>query len=754
MKIKDIVNRDIVNLDNCEQEPIHIPGSIQPHGFLIGITASGFLIDFCSANTDEYIAMGHAELLGKKFSEVFGSDREASLKAYIDNNSSSSVLFSFIFRDKKFSCNVHLSHDVYILEAEPDMEVETYLPDTYEQTRRFLSYMQETTSLQGLCASVANGIREFTGYDRVMIYRFDEDYNGEIFAESKRDDLEPFFGLHYPHTDIPVQARELYIRNLLRLIVDINYTPVSLYTIDNKENKNLDLSLSTLRSTSPIHVQYLANMGVGGTLTISLLHNGRLWGLIACHHYSAKNLSPATRLAAQLQGHFITSQIDVRQSNEEYDIARRSNDALESLLAIDLGANRDSFEDIVNNDHVLHLCNASGVAIIAGDRVYRRGVTPTEDELIFIAGKAAELSSNTGFSSHHLLADIGEGCCGNDVAGMIYHPLRMSGEDCIMWFRGETISEVTWAGDPSKAIVKDEKGLHPRKSFSQWKEIVKNKSTPWMAPELNAAANYAHVIEKHVTLLVLAEEEEKYRKLSVVLKASNEELENVNWISAHDLQEPLRKIQMMSSRILSTEEESLTPVTNDLLNRMNASAHKMQSLLRSILDFVKIKNTERLMEPVLLNKIVEEVILELDEQVNERSAKITISELPEIHAIPFLVKQLFVNIISNSLKFSSEDRPQLIDISAAVVPGPEVGEPESNRFHKVSIADTGIGFNDSYSDSIFKIFSRLHTGTEYQGSGVGLALCRKIMQAHDGYISASGKEGEGATFHLYFPVGS
>src|SRR5690606_6704948 len=192
------------------------------------------------------------------------------------------------------------------------------------------TYMHDTHTLKELCDLVAKGTREITGYDRVMIYRFDKDYNGEVYAESKREDLEPFLGLHYPHTDIPKQARELYMQNLLRMIVDIENTPVPIYTINNNaDTQRLELSLSILRSTSPIHVQYLSNMGVGATLSISLIYQKRLWGLLACHNYSPKNITPEIRLSAQLQGHFITSQIDLRQRNEEYDLSRKIAMSLE-----------------------------------------------------------------------------------------------------------------------------------------------------------------------------------------------------------------------------------------------------------------------------------------------------------------------------------------------------------------------------------------------------------------------------------------
>lgn len=235
MRIKDIVNRDIVNLTNCEQEPIHIPGSIQPHGFLIAFDSVTMRIGYCSANIGEFTDISFETVLGKKFGEVFGQHNLEAVHAYTDKELMLSTTPLYLsISGISFICMLHKSGNELVLEAEPDVKLGSNAAEVYDQTSRFLTYMHETHTLQELCDLVAKGTRELTGYDRVMIYRFDKDYNGEVFAESRRDDLEPFLGLHYPHTDIPPQARELYMQNLLRLISDINYVPVPIYTIDDQ----------------------------------------------------------------------------------------------------------------------------------------------------------------------------------------------------------------------------------------------------------------------------------------------------------------------------------------------------------------------------------------------------------------------------------------------------------------------------------------------------------------------------------------
>jgi len=745
MKIRDIVNRDIVTLTNCEHEPIHIPGKIQPHGFLLGITQE-WKIDFCTENISAYFDLLHTQALGKEFATVFGATAEAEIVAYIKGDEVEDAFpLEIELLGRLFQINVHKSNSIYVLEAEllfPDREK---LADAYKQTIQFVSQMNKTRSLKDLCALVAKGTREITGYDRVMIYRFDEQYNGEVFAEDCREDLEPFLGLHYPHTDIPPQARELYIKNQLRLIVDVNYEPVPIFTVDDKEGKNLDLSLSILRSTSPIHVEYLKNMGVGATLTISLIHHNRLWGLIACHHYSEKNISPEIRLAAKLQGQFITSQIDIRQSNDEYINAQKTILALEQLTALDL---QQSLETIVAAPQLLEISNASGVSIVSKNKVYKNGLTPSEQEIYELIEEISASSITEIFSTNKISDHFPKFAENSNVAGIIYHSL--GNNDHIIWYRPETISEINWGGDPEKSIVKDHNGLHPRNSFNIWKQIVKNQSNVWRSYEINAAAQYAHTLHNQLILIMLSEEEEKYRNQSEILKETNSELENINWISTHDLQEPLRKIQLITSKMLSEIDVISIESISSSLERVSKSANRMSGLLEDILKYTRIKNTRDTLQEVNLNEILDSTLKEMNEVIAETNAVIEAEKLPEVHAIGFLMKQLFANIIQNSLKYASPERTPKIKITAS--PEPVImNHLYKVHCHWVRFSDNGIGFESQYSEAIFKIFTRLHNQEQYTGSGIGLALCKKIMQAVGGDIHAEGKLGQGTDIILYFP---
>lgn len=752
MEIKDIVNRDIVNITNCEQEPIHIPGSIQPHGFLLGLKANNLEIDFCSANTTEYLNLSHTQLLGKPFAEVFSQEAAKRLEEYANKDLMlGSNLLQLTLRGTDFLGTLHKNEqDIYVFEGEP-------LPSTDQEasgidhTSQFLKYMRDSQSLKELCQLVAEGTREITGYDRVMIYRFDKDYNGEVFAESCRNDLESFLGLHYPHTDIPAQARELYLKNLLRLISDINYTPVPIYTIDDASNKNLDLTFSILRSVSPIHVQYLHNMGVGATLTISLIYKKKLWGLIACHHYSPKNLSPNIRLAAQLQGNFITSQIDVRQASEEYEHSKKANFALERMNRLQLQSDED-LQAFVENPDMLTLCNAAGVSIQFNGQVYKSGLTPNEQQIKELGSWAAAYSNHGRFSTEKLVAHLPSfKNISSDVSGIVYHSLNIHNDNCIIWYRAETKREVNWAGDPAHSIIKDKNGLSPRRSFATWKEIVDSTSKPWLNPELETTSSYAYSLQRQISLLIIIKEEEKYRKLSELLKEANSELENINWISTHDLQEPLRKIQLMASRLLMGQYE-LAESVRDSVNRMSSSANRMQTLLVDILKYKRLNHIDDSFVPLDILAIIEEVKLDLAETMAEKEAAIHLSEMPAIEGMPFLIKQLFANLIVNSIKYSHPDRNPVITISKGEQASTYEKENTGVLYNVIEVLDNGRGFDPQYAEKVFNIFTRLHSEPDLRGSGVGLALCKKIMQNHRGHITATSTVDEGTLISLYFPV--
>ncbi len=753
MEFKDIVNRDLVNLENCVDEPIHIPGTIQPFGFLLALKAPDLLIDFCSANTFDFCGLTYEQLLGKSFEEVFGAEQASAVKRYVlAHENIPGAPLALALMNKVFTCTIQVSPDQYLLEFEQQQEGKLQVADLYNQAKQLAVYMQSAGTLKMLCQSVADETRAITGYDRVMIYKFDENYNGGVIAESRCESVEPFIGLHYPHTDIPAQARELYLTNLFRVITDVNDKPVPIYTIADLPGKNLDLSMSVLRSVSPIHIQYLKNMGVGATMSVSLKHHDKLWGLIVCHHYSPMYLTSDVRVAAQLQAHFLSSQISVREVAEEYELAKKINSSLDELVSLIFSGDDIPIDSLIHQKELLTICNASSVIVVLNDEIYSQGNVPAEAEIRKLINWLHTYNSRTGFSTSNLsllYPDAKKWCTA--LSGIIYYSLGANINDCIIWCRPELLEDVTWAGKPTKPQTREER-LTPRTSFASWAEVKKCEGQKWQKPELVATASFVNAFQRYVYLVYLTKEERKQRQLNEKLREANVELENMYWIGSHDLKEPLRKIQMFASKIISDESAGNFDMIFHSVKRMNDSAQRMQLLISDILSYSRLSHVDEKLTMVSLNEVVTSVLEELYDEISALDAvKISYGDLPDVSGATFFLNQLFVNLLRNSLKFTRPGVPPQVSINyEGETFLPESGDPEQ-LFYKIVVADNGIGFDEKFKESIFKVFTRLHAQSSYGGSGVGLALCRKIMTNHKGYITAGSVPGVGAEFMLYFP---
>lgn len=753
MNIIDIVNRQVLTIENCESEPIHIPGSIQPHGMLLALFPDSGEIRYCSANTIQFIDKQPIEILGQPLSAICPTLWE-KVQPLLDKENSP---FHPVVAGG-LQITIHESGEFRILtiEKRKDQEID---PDyAFDQTKGFIGYLERSRSLKELCQNIAVETARITGFDRVMIYRFDKAYNGEVFAESRREDLPPYLDLHYPHTDIPAQARELYLRNLLRFIPDVQYEPVPLLTMANGQEQQLDLSDVTLRSVSPIHIQYLKNMGVGASMSVSIILEGKLWGLITCHHYSPLYLSAQQRKAALLQGHFLSSQIRVQQVAEEHAINVNVEAHLQQLLNRidqdeDLSQKFDQFTSL------LSVTNATGVVILHEGKIYEKGLVPSRDKVLGLIRWVGNHVKSSLFSTNNLSKRYPEGAAMSKYgSGLIFHAMGKPTDSCVIWFREELEHAVKWAGRPDTAVQKDPAGkpLSPRKSFEIWKEIVKNQSAAWRASEINAAIRFATSLQNHFHLTYLRNEENRLRVLNERLQQANQELSNINWITSHDLKEPLRKIQLMSSRIVYEGGDSLSETIKVHIEKINNSASRMQHLVDDILSYSLLNNRNNMFTLGDLGPIIAEVKAELEEELLEKNGLLSIQEMPQsLRLVTHQIGQLFTNLISNSIKFAQPGVPPEIYINYQVEKGrdiPEVALPADKNFYCVRISDNGIGFESRYNEKIFDIFYKLHDRNTYAGTGIGLAICKKILENHQGAITASGDAGKGAIFRIYLPV--
>jgi light-regulated signal transduction histidine kinase (bacteriophytochrome) len=747
-KIRDIVFRGEVDLANCESEPIHIPGSIQPHGILLALKQDTLTIAYCSANCEEVLKLKPEQILGKTLREVVGEKEFATLTDYLTYFREEQSNPYVLTRDGiAYHVVLHRSQGLWIMELEPFPYDGINAPDLYLQTKNFVRYIDEASTLRELCQKIAEETREVTGYDRVMIYRFDKDHNGEIFAEAKREDLEPFLGLNYPHTDIPAQARELYRRNLMRMIVDVKYTPVPILTLDTPEHRqDLDLSMSMLRSVSPMHLEYLGNMGVGGTLTISLMRGGQLWGLIACHHYSPLRVPYYARLAAKLQGHFLTSQIAVRETSEDYAKGVEIDNTLAELTKV-VAEKEDFIREVIEHPGMREMVDADGVVMIYQKKYFEAGLVPKKRQVKQILNWLKETDAGNYFVTDKLSEHFPEAKeFSENASGLLYYSFGEPHASCILWFRQEIEKTIHWAGDPAKAVVKrdDAEGvrLSPRKSFALWKEQVKYQSCAWKKAETSAAVRLAMIIQNEASVRLLRNEEMRYRLQSEHLQALNEELETFNWISSHDLKEPLRMVSIYSQVIAQKGLGSDDEFVKNAAHHVNEGIGRMKNLIDSLLRYNKLGRNLQTPEYVRATEVVHAPVYALGRPLKEIGGRVEIIDVPEtLYCIPVLFRQLIQNLVENAIKFRGEN-PLLITISCR----------QAGAFFRFEIKDNGIGIDAQYIPKMFKVFQRLHPKDKYEGSGMGLAICKRIVEAHRGTIWMESEEGKGTSVFFTLPV--
>ncbi|MCY7422356.1 MAG: GAF domain-containing protein [Chitinophagaceae bacterium] len=757
MNLKNLTNKDNITITNCDAEPIHIPGSIQSYGYLLALNKTNNTIQYCSENCTTLFSKPLNQILSKPFSEFFNKEDETSLAAYSAKTENAVKPFAFSVGNQSFHITAFSTKENIVMEFEPFSPEGFELPDLFFQTKRFAYSTERADNLQMLCQDVADETRTITGYDRVMIYRFDKDNNGQVFAESRIDKIEPFLGLYYPATDIPVQTRELFLLNSIRMLANVQATNVPLYALDeNADNKSIDLSLSILRSFSPMHIQYLKNMGVGATFTIALINHGKLWGLIACHHYAPKHIPYHVRLAAHLQGIFLSSQIDVRQVADEFELVKETEKKLDSLHKIMTGSEKSLAKE-QTLVQLKNLLNADAVVIAYKETFYKHGLLLQDEKLNGLMNWLDTSIDHGIFQTSKLGYSYPQAAgLGSQVAGVVYLPIGTQTKNGIAWIRQEVEKTVNWGGDPSKPMNIDagNQSLTPRKSFVLWKEAVKGQSAAWQKPEINAASVICSYIQHQFHLSDMQEEEHRYLNLNERLKKANEELENMNWISTHDLKEPLRKIQIYASIILQKHQANLPELVTTNILRMQSSAARMQNLVDALLSYTKVINEEKQLVNIDLNVLLDEIQADLKESIEEKAGHLQWGNLPVIQGITFLIRQLFENLINNSLKFTKEGRPPVIIISSQLVYEKTMKQtmPDSEHdYYKITVADNGVGFNPAYKKELFRMFQRFH-GKKYIGTGIGLSICQKIAEAHNGFIEAEGEEGKGAAFNIYLPI--
>jgi len=480
------------DLTNCDREPIHIPGSVQPFGFFLALL-SDFSICMASANVADYLGIAYAELFQRPLHDVFSEGAVAAIRTRVDYLAGKDAverMFGLQLQDggKPFDVAIHFSGAYLVIEAEPSV-IEPGL-DSGELVRLMLERVRKTASVQELAQESARQMKVLTGFDRVMVYRFHPDDSGEVVAEVASGGLEPFLGLHYPASDIPRQARILYQRNWVRIIADVNAKPALLNSAPSHSAALLDLSMSVLRSVSPIHIEYLQNMGVAASMSVSILRDGALWGLFACHHYSPRHISFERRTAAELFGQMFSWILENREREADITYESHAHQIQERLMEVAASHAHSSgaIADFTADYRKMIACD--GIAVWSDGHMTLSGQTPSEAEVMDLIAFINRTTPGRICASAEIAKVYAAGASFRDgTAGFLAIPISRTPRDCLIFFRREIVRSVKWAGDPNKAYTSGPLGpqLTPRKSFERWQEIVRGQSAPWSAADLRIA---------------------------------------------------------------------------------------------------------------------------------------------------------------------------------------------------------------------------------------------------------------------------
>jgi light-regulated signal transduction histidine kinase (bacteriophytochrome) len=737
---------DLIPLDlsSCDKEPIRFPGSIQPHGFLLCLSSRLAVLQ-ASDNLGARTGVDAATAIGRPLASVIGNAAARTLASelQLDKIGERPAYLGTIELDNGtfYDALGHIRDDLLILEFE---SIQRSTPADFRHlfplVGEFLQQLPGASTVEAMGLLAARQIRTLSGFGRVMVYQFDRDGHGHVIAECRADGYPSYLGQSFPATDIPRQARELYMVNRIRLIQDANYTPSRLVPeINPLTGTPNDLSFAALRSVSPVHLQYMRNMDTLASMSISLMVKGKLWGLVSCHNAAPCPLEFDKRSACEQLGQILSLCIETREDASDLQFRLEVRRTMVSMLA---GLTKGA--DFIDNmgsvfPELLRFARAGGVAIVVDDRVISYGVAPSDAQVEALAGWLSLNSHGDVFHTDHLAARYAPAAAfARDASGLLAMPISRIHKHYLLWFRPEIVHTVDWAGNPhAKDGAQDVRAqLTPRTSFATWRETVHGTSAPWHPGEIELA------LEFRTALLGIAlERAEQMAELAAELGRSNQELEAFSYSVSHDLRAPLRHIVGFSDLLMESAIDGDADKRQRFLGNIKDAARLAGKLVDDLLSFSQMGRAALRPISVNMRDLVKGCIEKLAADVRGRQVEWQIGALPAVRADPTFLQLAVFNLLSNAVKFTAQQQTAIIRIDATASATETV----------FRVADNGAGFNMDYVHKLFGVFQRLHRMEDFQGTGIGLANVRRIVERHGGRAWAESAPGEGATFYFSIP---
>ncbi len=716
-----------VTIDTCESEPIHIPGSIQPHGAMVILSPEGALL-MASANAPrilgEPVDVGTRILpswlagTGQALLDRLGEGVHEAEQHFARKNGAGALI----------DWTAHWSDGCLVAEAEPRPSESRDPSDFAILAQNALDRLQDRTTTEELVAAAVREIRELSGFDRVMGYRFLADLAGEVIAEERRAGLESFLGLRYPAADIPSQARRLYRVNPVRAIADVPVEPSRLLPSDRHPSTGdpIDLSRSVLRSVSPIHVEYLGNMGVSASMSVSIVVSGRLWGLIACHHYSPRRLPPHVRSACRL----LSRTLGLLVASAEEQIASTAvheGERVARELGIALGEADDLIAGVAAAaDRLTTLLDADAIAFTWAGRVFVHPPSASPELVRRIVGWLKEQPQRSLVQTDRLVdsvpLDEGER---TKVSGILAVEVQDAHDSYVIWIRREEPETVRWAGNPDKQYGVGPNGprLTPRGSFAEWRVSRTGASRSWRSVEIEIARLVQ--LELQRAALRHAAEMDTVRNLLL-------------GTLGHDLRNPLNAISVAAELLRAGGESS----GGSIGQRISRSTGRMQRLIDLMMDLSKIQSGAGLdVQPAETNlhDLVRALVDETELAFPGITIELVLSGDPMATIDADRMGQVLSNLLSNARHHG--DMSKAIQISA---------RSEGSTF-AISVRNQGTPIPEELRAHIFEPFQGTHRQRGgWKGSGLGLYITREIVSLHRGQIEMV-SDSRGTEFTVTFP---
>jgi chemotaxis family two-component system sensor kinase Cph1 len=729
-----------LQLAHCANEPIRVPGLIQPHGWLAALDAGTLALLVFSENWSDLAgeAAGSAALPGRieALLQPLQEQLRERLAALVDGESPAS-LGHVTLAGKRLHLSAHRQGERVALELEPAAPDHGTQAPIYSLARHLLPQMQRSHGIGPVCRLAAAEMKRLTGFGRSLVYRFDAEGHGAVLAEVLDAGYDSYAHHRFPASDIPAQARALYEQNHIRVIPDARYQPVPLRFADGRPGSALDLSQASLRSVSPVHLEYMRNMGTLASMSVSIIVRGRLWGLVSCHDHAPRELSFETRLACEHLGQLLSLQIEAKEEQEQANEQLKLRELTLAMVA-QMADSDATLQRLVGHPGLLRIAGAGGAAVVLDEACWTAGDTP---DVPSVQDIAAWLANGIDHERHTdrlpSVAPAFEGLA-HVAAGVMAISISRLHRHYIIWFRPEIIQTIDWAGDPRKEVAGTDGRLHPRRSFSTWREEVRGRSLPWSPGEVQAALE----LRQALIGIVLARAEEM-AEVAGELGRVNKELEAFSYTVSHDLRAPMRHIAGFIDLVVESEGALLSERALRYLRHVkDASAHAGQ-LVDALLDFSRMGRSALKRTTIDTQVLVDDLVAEYASQQRDRTVTWRVDpNLPPLWGDPILLQVAVRNLLSNAVKYTRPRAEARIEVRGL----------REEHGTGLEVIDNGIGFQMKYVGKLFGVFQRLHQSESFEGTGIGLASMRRIVERHGGEVSAHGEPDRGARFGFIIPT--